>query len=124
MVRVKPSEFKDKLKKIPLINVGWTQFTVEIVPDKIIIDGEACWGMCDFEHSKIKLSNKTPEPMIRQTFLHELMHVVLETLGYGADTEKDGVLPLNINNEDLTEHLTKGLILLINLNPDLRELLF
>lgn len=124
MVNEKHSKLIKRLKALPPIKVGWTEFSVELTKKDIFVDGELCWGECDFEKSSIRLNISTPASMLRQTFLHEMIHIVLETIGYGADTEKDGILPLKLNNEDLTESITKGLSILFNLNPELKELLF
>lgn len=44
-------------------------------------DGDTCRGLCQFDQLTIKVNVAQPPSMVAHTYLHEVMHAVLWTLG-------------------------------------------
>lgn len=74
-------------KKFRLMAHEWT---VEHVPGMIqAADGDECRGLCEFDQLTIRINMAQCESMIAHTFLHEVMHAVLWSLGSKlTDNEK------------------------------------
>jgi hypothetical protein len=67
-------------KQFQLMAHTWT---VEHVPGMITdpADGGTCRGLCEFEALRISINVAQPQSMVLHTFMHEVMHAVLWTLG-------------------------------------------
>ena len=101
------------------LNFGWKQFEI-LFANKLELQGEDCFGLCDFDEAKISLLLGMSDVQMRETLLHEVIHVVEELVGYGEDSIRDLA---RLDNENLTESMTRGMLLFANLNPDMVELL-
>ena len=111
----------DTLKelKINKADLGWAEFDIEFVENMPHDDkGTKEFGECDTDlcHIKVCLSQK-PQG-VRETLFHEILHGVLETVGFG-DREEDGEDKVTASNEELTLRIARGMILFCNLNPEL-----
>ena len=101
------------------INAGYR--TYELVVKKIIIDeGSKCWGLTDFHVGEIALIKAQTHETARETLIHELTHLALELTGLGADD--DDCVKVH-TNEELTTQVSRGFLLLMNLNPKLFSIL-
>jgi len=96
-------------------SMRWT-----INPDHKLIDE---MGLTERDHAHISITNdpRIPDEMLRETLLHELLHVVLDnTLPLSAG--------LNNNAEDIEENLIRvvspRLFHLFNENPELLHYIF
>lgn len=57
-------------------------WTVEHVPGMIEADdGDTCRGLCQFDQLNIKVNVAQTPTMVMHTFMHEVVHAVLWTLG-------------------------------------------
>jgi hypothetical protein len=56
----------------------------------------------------------------REVLLHEITHCILEVIGY---TSNDDEKLFEDTNEDLTTKMSRGLLLVMNLNPILMNLI-
>ena len=97
-------------------NSGWRIFTIKTAKD-LTEDGEKCWGRTDFDRAIISLESFMKQETYRETLLHEVTHVVLETVGFGSDENITGT------NENLTVQVSRGLLQAFNLNKELFEYL-
>jgi hypothetical protein len=99
------------------VDAGWTEFRIDY-KSSVECDGDACFGWVDFDRRIIEVDQTVILPSIRETLLHECLHVIFAGVGLGEEK-------LETNNEHLTEQTTKGLMMLTRLNPMLvRWLLF
>lgn len=73
-------------KKFKLLAHVWT---VEHHPGMITADdGDLCRGFCDFNALTIKVNVAQTPSMVMHTYMHEVMHAVLWSLGHElADNE-------------------------------------
>lgn len=101
---------------ITKINCGYRYYTLE-VKKALVVENDACWGVTDFENGIIGLTPTKNYCLARETLLHELMHVALEMAGV-SDEEATQKLPV-MTNEELTTRVSRTLLMLINLNPEL-----
>ena len=106
-------------EEITEIHCGYRHFKLSLKRG-IIEEGHKCQGLTDFDEGVITLERSNNHETVRETLLHELVHVVLEVSGLGDD--EDGK-PTHVNNEELTTRVSRGLLLLMNLNPELFSIL-
>lgn len=68
-------------------------WTVEHVPGMITdpADGDTCRGLCEFDKLTIRVNVAQPASMVAHTYLHEVMHAVLWTLGNKLCADEDFV---------------------------------
>lgn len=59
---------------------SWTVHHVQ--GDVIAPDGDKCKGLCEFDSLTISVNVTLPPSMVWHTFMHEVMHAVLYTLGH------------------------------------------
>lgn len=114
--------FKSKVKEVGVLDAGWTTFSILFKKD-IKSDNDDCLGLVDWDTSEIQIEDSAKDSILKETLLHEIIHVLLSTIGIKADDE-DCHIPLSFTNEYLTEQTSRGLILLQRLNPDLWDLIF
>lgn len=75
-------------KKFQLMGHQWT---VEHVPGMIKADdGDECRGLCQFDKLTLKVNMDQPTSLVAHTYLHELTHAVLWTLGKNKLCESEG----------------------------------
>ena len=102
------------------INAGFRTFRVDI---KRVLkeEGQRCFGLTDFDNGVVSLDKDMNPQLAKETVLHELTHIVLELCGLGGDETTDIVRERT--NEELTTLVSRGYLLLMNLNPRLFELI-
>ncbi len=108
-----------KSKKLMTVDFGWRRFSIsfeDLIQNK---EGHPLLGEVDFEGGTIKLFKGLKDPMAREVLLHELTHIVLETVGLGDDILKGS----RLTNEFTTDQITRGFLILYNLNPQISRLL-
>lgn len=104
-------------KNIYYLNAGWRHFTIMFIPDLHAQDGDRAYGEVNFDLGYINLDPNVGYDLAVETFLHELTHIVLEFTGCGAEVVE------SIENEDLTTRVSRGMLMLMNLNPKLFALI-
>lgn len=97
------------------IDFGFAEFSV-IFTDKPFRDekGHELFGYVDFDKYEIKIYKSEDQEILKETYLHEIIHVILYMFNHGED-------PVKTVNEDLTNSITRGLRLLSKLNENLIE---
>ena len=112
----------DKIREenIETIEGGFRSFRIET---KRVLkeEGQRCLGITDFDKGIISLDKDMDPQNARETLLHEMTHVALELCGLGGDETTDIVRERT--NEELTTLVSRGYLLLMNLNPRLFELI-
>ena len=112
----------DKIREenIETIEGGFRSFKIET---KRVLkeEGQRCLGITDFDKGIISLDKDMDPQNARETLLHEMTHVALELCGLGGDETTDIVRERT--NEELTTLVSRGYLLLMNLNPRLFELI-
>ena len=95
--------------KIPNnIKIGWRDYTVEFIEERIDEDEELLDGEIDFSNHIIYINNdllNEDEKIV--TFLHEIIHGVFQSQGHSEWG----------SNEDLIEAVSEGLFLVMKDNP-------
>ena len=118
----KPKTILDKIREenIETIEGGFRSFKIET---KRVLkeEGQRCLGITDFDKGIISLDKDIDPQNARETLLHEMTHVALELCGLGGDETTDIVRERT--NEELTTLVSRGYLLLMNLNPRLFELM-
>lgn len=102
------------------LNFGYRKYLFTIVESKEIpgLDGKV-----DFSSGVIKINGSDLESSvsrIRETIYHEIIHVILDLLGYG-EPEDEG--KLEVYNEDLTTAISRGWMMFENLNPEFHDMM-
>lgn len=102
----------------------WLSFRSQEVMSKVSGPDELD-GLADFSNGAITinkdlLGDVSKIPRIRETIYHEIIHVILDFLGYG-EPEEGG--PIAVINEELTIAISRGWMLFENLNPELHQLM-
>ena len=82
---------------------------------------EKCYGLADFDKGVISLEKDMDHETARETLVHELTHVVLELCGSGGHEETGMVSAYT--NEEMTTLISRGWLMLINLNQKLFEII-
>lgn len=118
------------LKRVETLDfdAGWRKFDIVIKPN-LSEDGNECWGTTDFDQCTIYLRETDDYSTSRETLIHEITHVILETIGYGGYNQSemggeylDGYLAPT-NNEHLTLCVSRGFMSAFNSNKELFEIL-
>jgi len=102
------------------LDAGWKVFQFSF--QKNLYEGtDKCHGITDFDGGLIMLDVDVSDDLAYETLIHEITHVILETVGCGDNygEQKD----LVISNEKLTTLTSRGLMQFMMLNPALFELL-
>jgi len=102
--------------KITKVDFGWTVFEIKF-EKKLSVDGEECYGNSDFDKKEIVLEEDLPPGRDREILLHEITHIVLETMGLGSGLKSK-------DNESLTYQISRGFTLLYNLNKELVKTIY
>ena len=105
--------------KITHINAGYRKFNLQLVKN-LEEEGQKCWGKTDFDRCQIYLELEASHDIAVETLLHEIMHVVLHFVGFDTDEGESGI---TATNEELVSRITKGLMLINNLNRKLFKIL-
>ena len=87
--------------------------TWDIVYDTATLDRDGNWGQTRGRRSEIALTDDVPHARIAATLLHELLHVV-----------SDSVTNANAPTEDHITALASGLFGLLADNPDVRHFIW
>lgn len=72
-------------KQFKLMAHTWT---VEHVQGTFDVDGDACNGVCDFSSLTLRVNVAAPPSLVLHSFLHEVMHAVLWSLGHPLATDE------------------------------------
>ena len=107
-------------EKIHTIDAGYRTFRVDIKRG-LKDEGQKCFGLTDFDSCVISLDKSMDPGIAKETFFHELTHIALELSGLGGG--EDGSVVRERSNEELTTQVSRGLLLLINLNPKAFEII-
>ena len=102
---------------IKAVNLGHKRFVLYLSTN-LHRDATKCDGVTYLDEGKIFLEATLDDSRARETLIHEIFHCILHLCGLDDEDE------IKIKNEPLTERLTTGLILFMNLNPELTELLY
>jgi len=95
---------------------GWRSFKFSF--DKDLYEEDVkCWGKTDFDQGIIHLEDSMKGDLLRETILHEITHILLETVGYGDYDDIDEAVPLH--NERLTVLVSRAFLQAMNLNQEL-----
>jgi TRAP-type uncharacterized transport system substrate-binding protein len=101
--------------------IGWSELTFEL-HHNLKENDEKIDGMTDFDGKKIYLEMALSDLTARETVLHEVMHVILETLG--LEERLYAVNSITTTNEQLATILPKMFIIAETFNPGLFKTLF
>ena len=127
MTKQKKRSLRDDLKELDIehIDLGWRKVSI-LISANLVEKGIHCYGTVDFDKCELHLDRdlvySDEYDLAKETFLHEIIHCLLETVGLGGGDEGDE--EVRTNNEDLTTSLSRGLMLLNNLNPKLFNYFF
>ena len=103
-------------------NAGWRIYTFKFVKG-LKSSGVSCFGEADFDKCVISLDPGVDNDTGRHTLIHEICHVLLETMGLGGHHESKEDWVEN-TNEYITESMARGMLMLKNMNPKLWSLIF
>jgi len=103
-------------------NAGWRIYTFNFSKN-LKSSGVTCYGEADFDKCTISLDVSVDDDTAKHTILHEICHVLLETMGLGGhhETKDDWV---ENTNEYITESMARGMLMFKNLNPKLWSIIF
>ena len=104
--------------KCRVFNAGWRPFTWSLSRN-LECDGEKAYAVTDFETCRIEIDCDMDYDTTRETILHEITHIIAETVG--LDNSVSGVLITT--NEEFVTRFSRGMLLVMNLNPELFEAL-
>lgn len=98
------------------INFGYRIYDLHI-KSGLTSEGEKCLGLADYDNGVISLDNKQSPLTAKETIIHEMLHVLCEFCGLGG-AEADGLVR-QIPNEELVTSVSRGFLLLMELNRPL-----
>jgi len=107
-------------ESITEVLVGYRSYTLNIKRG-LKEANEKCFGSADFDKGIISLEKDMDHKTARETLVHELTHIVLELCGLGGH-EETGIVPTH-TNEEMTTLISRGWLMLINLNQKLFEII-
>lgn len=107
-------------EKIVDIHAGYRKYQL-IIKKGLSDNGSKCFGLVDFDKGVLYLERGMDHETARETLVHELCHIVLELSGLGGDEESGMIKPHN--NEEITTLISRGFLMLVNLNPELFEII-
>ena len=117
----KREHIKDKITnaKITHLDAGWAKFEFNFT-ENIPCAPDECAGYTNLNTYKIYVDDRVEPEVFREVLLHEMTHVMLETIGYtNPNDEKE----FNPTNEELATNIGRGMLLLMKLNPKLFAIL-
>lgn len=103
------------------LNFGWAKFEFELHADLRHGNSDVD-GLTEFDEKKIKLEMGLSDSEARETIIHEVYHVILESVGLD-ERLYDGEF-IKTTNEMLANTLAKQMRLFDNLNPGFLALLY
>lgn len=74
-------------KTFHLLGYKWTVKTIDSLVNS---EGEPVFGLCDFDAHRISLDSKLAGAELWHTFLHELLHAALYSLGRNKLCDDEG----------------------------------
>jgi hypothetical protein len=101
------------------VDAGWAKFELKFTHD-IPCAPDECAGYTDLNTYTIYVDDRLSNEYFREVLLHEITHLMMEISGY---TNPDENKEFNPTNEELTTNLSRSLLLLIRLNPELFKIL-
>lgn len=101
-----------------MVNLGWRVFTIQLKQNLLGDNDEKVDGLTYTDGSILLEVAVKDDEAAREILLHEIMHGITNFLG--LDTEGLGQF-LTITNEELVTRLSRGLLMFVNLNPDLAQ---
>ena len=105
--------------KITQVDAGWRKFDIIFLKD-LREEGEKCWGKIDFDKCELFLEHDMDDSIARETILHEILHIVLNLVGFDKEHTEGEIIS---TNEEMVTRITRGLMVLINLNEKLFKIL-
>ena len=119
---MKNNHIYNRLVKNKLLSVesGWGKFVIEL-HSNLKEDNENVDGVTDFDKKTIKLEMQLSDMTARETIIHEIMHIILESVGLDEKYHNDN---LSVTNEYLANTISKQLLIISNMNPKLFETLY
>lgn len=74
-------------KTFSLLGYKWTVKTIDGLLNS---EGEPVFGLCDFDNHKISLDSSLADTKLWHTFLHEMLHAALYSLGRNKLCDDEG----------------------------------
>lgn len=75
------------------IKIGNADYKVELTNKKIILDGEECKGIIDFDFHTIKIdTSKQDKHNQEETFLHEVLHGIIKERDIDISDEQEEII--------------------------------
>jgi hypothetical protein len=99
------------------VDLGYAKYKI-IITDNL--GDNLSWGFTNTGTHTIYLHSAMHNEQAREVLLHEITHCILEVIGY---TSNDDEKLFEDTNEDLTTKMSRGLLLVMNLNPILMNLI-
>lgn len=97
-------------------DIGWKKYPIYIAPE--LMESEDTFGETDFNNNRIYLTDQVGAADLRNTLIHEILHVIYENCGYEGDGK------IITNQEQLVTRTANALMLYSELNPELFEIMF
>ena len=101
------------------VKIGQYTWEVKKVPfnsDHLMLNGEPCFGITDFLHLKIHVTDQKVNPQVAMsTLIHELAHAYMFSLGFRAET---------FDEEDVCYFIEAQSVSIINMANELYKKLF
>jgi len=115
--------FEEMIEKdCTTFNAGWRAFEIKFCKT-LKSSGEKVYGEADFDKCTISLEKSMDHATARHTLLHEICHVLLETMGLGGHHEvKEDCI--ESTNEIITESMARAMMMAYKLNPELWSIIF
>ena len=101
------------------VESGWRKFKIQM-QDRITHQGSPCYAVTDFDECTISLDPGMKSDLALEVIIHELFHILLESVGMGGDEED---LICSIKNEQATSIIARGYMQLVRMNPELFEII-
>lgn len=65
------------MEKIKIKDLEWQIILVPTTSSNLIVNGNACYGVCNHYEKKIYLDKELPDDQMRRTVVHELTHAFI-----------------------------------------------
>jgi|APGre2960657373_1045057.scaffolds.fasta_scaffold114648_1 hypothetical protein len=98
------------------LDAGWARFKI-VITDEM---DSGVWGYTNLDTHTIFLHKSLQPGPAKEVLMHEITHVILETIGYTSENE---LAEFSATNEDMTTKISRGVLLFANLNTRLMEIL-
>ena len=105
---------------ITQINMGWRHFEIQW-KERIYYEGNSCHGLSNWDTGTVTIDPRLDNELAKETILHEITHLLLENVGLGGGEDDSGI---QMKNEDVTALLSRGMMQLWILNPELMSIIF